>query len=142
VIVPARFFDVEYNAERYPGAPSVVGADLLHGGANCQLFAYELLRANGLCPPALRSSELWSDEAATEVVHEFEPLDLLLFNRTPDAYGAHVAVYVGDGRAIHLSRSVGRAAIWTIDEFLATPEYRCLIGAKRVRARSIDPQNP
>jgi cell wall-associated NlpC family hydrolase len=131
--IPARFFEVPYDGSCIPDESRAVR---LKDGANCQVFAYELLRHFGLRPPLLRSSELWSDAASTEVVAgELEPLDLLLFNSTPEAYGAHVAVYVGDGRAIHLSRRVGRPAVCTIEELMATPEHRCLIGAKRVRAR-------
>ena len=128
--IPAGFLDVPYNAARYPGADGVAG---LQGGGNCQLFAYELLRHFGLTPPELRSSELWEDDKRTERVTEWEPLDLLLFNVMRSSYGAHVAVYLGDGRAVHLSRQVGIPALWTIPQFLATPRYRCLIGAKRVR---------
>lgn len=58
-------------------------------------------------------------------------LDLLLFNRTPDPYGAHIALYLGEGRAIHLSKQVGRPAEWSLEEFAQLPEYSVLIGAKR-----------
>src|SRR6266545_5225071 len=39
--IPARFHHVRYDGARYPGAAGVVGLD---GGANCQQFAYELIR--------------------------------------------------------------------------------------------------
>ena len=42
--IPARFHQVLYNHERYPGAPGVRG---LVGGANCQQYAYEFLREFG-----------------------------------------------------------------------------------------------
>ncbi len=64
-------------------------------------------------------------------VTDLEPLDLLLFNRAPDAWGAHVALYLGDERAVHLSRQVGRPVIWTLEQFKAEPHYQCFIGAKR-----------
>src|SRR5262249_7240789 len=104
--IPARFHHVRYNAARYPGAEGVVGLD---GGANCQQFAYELIRHFGFAPPAHRSSELWEDETHTQavVVGELAPCDLLLFNRMPAAWGAHVAVYLGGNLAIHLSQRVG-----------------------------------
>jgi hypothetical protein len=40
--IPERFHQVLYNYDRYPGAPGVRG---LVGGANCQQYAYEFLRA-------------------------------------------------------------------------------------------------
>ena len=125
--IPDRFWHVPYNAARFPGE-----AGGLDGGANCQFFAYELLRAFGISMPPFRSSELWHDTVHCARVSEaFEPLDLLLFNRTADPYGAHVALFLGDARAIHLSQRVGLPAIWTIDHFLTEPDYSVLIGGKR-----------
>jgi hypothetical protein len=129
--IPERFHHVRYNGARYPGAEGVVGLD---GGANCQQFAYELIRHFGFAPPTYRSSELWEDETRTRVVvGELVPCDLLLFNRTPAAWGAHVAVYLGSDLAIHLSQRAGVAVIWKIEEFHWRPEYACFIGAKRVQ---------
>jgi lipoprotein Spr len=129
--IPARFHRVRYNGARYPGAEGVVGLD---GGANCQQFACELIRHFGFAPPDYRSSELWEDEIHTRTVAgELEPCDLLLFNRTSAAWGAHVAVYLGGKLAIHLSRRAGVPVIWKTDDFRLRPEYACFIGAKRVR---------
>jgi cell wall-associated NlpC family hydrolase len=91
------------------------------------------LRHFGVRVPDFRSSELWHDRAETDLVTTPEPLDLLLFNRTCDPWGAHVAVYLGEDRAIHLSKEVGLPAIWTLEEFARRPAYRVLVGAKRVR---------
>ena len=119
-----------YNGKRYPGAPGVRG---LEGGANCQLFAYEILRANGRQIGNLRSSNLWEDTRDTFAVAEFAPLDLLLFNRTAEPHGAHIAVWIGGGRAIHLCKAIGEPATWTLAEFARHERYRVLIGAKRTR---------
>lgn len=83
--------------------------------------------------PPLRSSELWVDTAVTERVLRPEPLDLLLFNRSVDPYGAHVGVCAGDDLVLHLCREVGRPAIWPLAAFAARPRYAVLIGAKRCR---------
>jgi hypothetical protein len=119
---------VPYVGARYPGAPDDGG---IEAGANCQRFAYALLRHNGRTIGDFRSSDLWLDTTDTYVAVEPAPLDLLLFNRTEDAWGAHVAVFLGDNRAIHLAKHVGRPAIWPFEEFANEPRYRCLIGAKR-----------
>jgi cell wall-associated NlpC family hydrolase len=124
--IPSRFRTVRYNRER----PPLAGAGFAEG-ANCQHFAYELLRHFGRDVPDLWSSDLWDSAASIRVSAPFEPLDLLLFNRTPDPYGAHLAVYAGDGQAIHLSRKVGHPVVWRIEEFLTLPEYAVLIGGKR-----------
>ena len=128
--IPDRFWDVPYDATRYPGAP---GVDSIAAGANCQLFAYELLRAFGRELPPLRSSDLWADTQHTErVSDDFEPLDLLLFGPTADPFGAHIAVSLGDERAIHLSQRIGTPAVWSIARFRDEADYAVLIGAKRV----------
>ncbi len=124
--IPARFWTVHYNGDRPPS----VGAGFADG-ANCQHFAYELLRHFGRRVPDLWSSDLWDSSVSTRVAGPFEPLDLLLFNRTPDPYAAHLAVFVGDGNALHLSRMVGRPIVWPIERFLALPQYAVLIGGIR-----------
>jgi hypothetical protein len=129
--IPAHFHHVSYNGSCYPGAEGVAGLD---GGANCQHFAYELIRHFGFAPPDYRSSELWEDETYTQVVvGELAACDLLLFNSTPAAWGAHIAVHLGSKMAIHLSQRLGVPVIWKIEEFSLRPEYVCFIGAKRVQ---------
>jgi hypothetical protein len=42
-------------------------------------------------------------------------LDLLLFNRTDEPCGAHVAVYLGQDGAVHLSQEVGRPVVLPLE---------------------------
>ena len=128
--IPPEFWDARYDASCYPGMADWKG---LRSGANCQQFAYEILRHNGSNIPDFRSSDLWEDTRYTEVVSEFLPLDLLLFNRTTAPWGAHIALYVGSGKAIHLAKKIGSPTIWTFDEFSKFPEYKHLIGGKRIK---------
>ena len=127
--IPLHFFDVSYNGAHYPGSAKVKG---LEGGANCQVFAYELLRYFGLEVPDLRSSELWEDTNYTQQVTELQPLDLLLWNKTENAFGAHVGVYLGNNSVVHLSKENGFPVVWTLDKFLTKPAYNVFIGAKRI----------
>ena len=55
VKIPTELFQVEYKSHRIPGIDHQSDLSL---GANCQLFAYELLRVNGLVAKNDRSSEL------------------------------------------------------------------------------------
>lgn len=126
--IPDRFWKIPYDVAHDHDSPTLMGIET---GANCQNFAYELLRYFGRQVPLLRSSNLWDDTEHTIVVDKYRPLDLLLFNRTSNAWGAHVAVYVGNDRAIHLSRRVGLAAVWPLVQFMEHSEYRVLLGAKR-----------
>jgi len=104
-------------------------------GANCQNFAYEILRHFGLDVPYLRSSNLWEDTEHTTIADEPRALDLLLFNRMEKPWGAHVALHVGDGQAIHLSKKIGSPVVWPFARFHEQPEYAVFIGAKRVKHR-------
>ena len=126
--LPPHFRDVPYNAAHYPG-----NAAGLREGANCQHFAFELLRHFGLSVPDFRSSELWEDEVYSEHVAELAPLDLLLWNHVPEAYGAHVGVFVGSGKAVHLAKAQGRPVIWPLRAFTETERYRYYLGAKRFK---------
>jgi cell wall-associated NlpC family hydrolase len=123
-----------FAAVRYSGARLPDGVNALDDGANCQRYAYAVLAQFGIGLPPWRSSELWADEALTERhARGFAPLDLLLFSPDGDAFGAHVGVYAGEGQVLHLAKSVGRPALWTLAEFAERPEYRILLGAKRAR---------
>jgi cell wall-associated NlpC family hydrolase len=124
--VPRRFLDVPYDGARFPVAD-------IANGANCQAFAYALLRHFGRRISDFRSSELWEDAVETERVTDLLPLDLLLFNPTSSSYAAHVGVFLGDGSVIHLSKRVGKSAIWSLERFAREPGYEVFIGAKRVR---------
>ena len=130
--LPPTFRDVPWIEERFPGAPGVDGVE---AGANCQVYAYAVLRHFGWQIPPLRSSELLADTTATVcVTGPPEPLDLMLFGKRADAYGAHVGVYVGDGEVLHLSKEVGRPAVWPLDEFRRRRRYQ-LVFVKRPTLR-------
>ncbi|MCX5227932.1 hydrolase [Streptomyces sp. NPDC006553] len=134
--LPAEFWTARYDGSRFPGAAAVAARPGLAAGANCQLFAYEVLRHFGLTPPDLRSSELWSDTGATVHVPHAQPLDLVLFNSTADAYGAHVGVHVGDDAILHLCAEVGHPVVWGTADFASRERYAVRLGAKRVLPRS------
>ncbi|WP_322619947.1 hydrolase [Streptomyces acidicola] len=131
--IPETWWSTPYAGARFPGARSVKENPGLVAGANCQLFAYEVLRLYGIDVPAWRSSELWDDTGRTVRVSEAEPLDLALFNATENAWGAHVGVVVGERRVLHLSAEVGHPAVWSMADFAARDRYRNLIGFKRAR---------
>ncbi len=130
--IPATFFRIKYNALRYPGNSKVEG---LEYGANCQYFAYEFLKYYGVNTNGIenfRSSDLWEDTIFTTKVKRLKTFDLVLFNKTADAFGAHVGVYIGKNSVIHLSKIVGYPVEWDLEEFKRYNQYQVLIGAKRV----------
>ena len=119
---------VRYDCAHHPLAEP---GSIFRDGANCQRFVFELLKHFGYEVGPMRSSELWADRRFTNPVRRMRPLDILMFNRGDTAWGAHVALYLGDGRAIHLSKEVGRPAVWEVAEFHARERYRTLVGIKR-----------
>ena len=134
--VPAKFMSVPYDGNRHPQS-----AEFDFGkGANCQLWAYAVLKHFGVHVPPLRSSQLWEDKEPTEVARELRPLDLLLFNGKNDSWGAHVAIYLGDDAIAHLSKKNGLPAICTMEEMFADPKYTVLVGAKRIKTPNKAPE--
>jgi len=99
--IPKSFLSVSYNGAHYPGSPNTKG---LEGGANCQQFAYGLLRHFGLSIPDFRSRELWQDTTHTQKT--------------------------GNGQAVHLSKDNGYPVIEPLAGFQDNPAYRVFIGAK------------
>ena len=131
--IPPQFLAVRYNGAAHPQAP-IAGLNL---GANCQRFVFELLRHFGYEVGAMRSSELWSDRIYTRTVYRKRRFDILMFNGTDCAWGAHLALYLGNGRAIHLCKAIGRPAIWSESQFARCDEYKVLVAIKRpIRLKS------
>ncbi|KOT73782.1 cell wall hydrolase [Streptomyces rimosus subsp. pseudoverticillatus] len=138
--LPAALRDVPYAGARHPGAAPLPGRHPydVTAGANCQLYAYAVLRHFGRTVPPLRSAELWADTAATERTAPPGPLDLVLFDAgevpgRPAGYGAHVGVHLGPDQVLHLCKEAGRPAVWSYADFAERARYARFLGAKRVR---------
>ncbi|MCP4522329.1 MAG: C40 family peptidase [Cytophagales bacterium] len=101
--IPEKFHKVEYNLARIPGCEAQENLALK---ANCQVYVYELLKSFGKQSLQLRSKELWEDIQVTQQVKEenLQPLDIMLYNNKEEAFGAHIGVYIGDGKVLHLSQ--------------------------------------
>ena len=130
--LPPEIWATPYVGRRFPGSRAVTERPGLAEGANCQLFAYEVLGHFALHVPAWRSSDLWADTRHTERVPVARPLDLALFNAGDDPWGAHVGVAVGEDRILHLCAEVGRPAVWSLGEFARRERYCTRLGFKRV----------
>ena len=127
--IPKKYFNIKYTSSRIPGVKNQLNLTL---GANCQVFAYALLKENGITIPNFRSSHLWEDDIYTEKVTKFKPFDLMLYSIAGDAYGAHVGLYIGEGKIIHLSADNVYAEIISHEDMLKNEKYSFFIGAKRV----------
>ncbi|MFI2240533.1 cell wall hydrolase [Streptomyces chrestomyceticus] len=137
--LPAALRDVPYDGARHPGAPPPPGRHPydVTAGANCQLYAYAVLRHFGREVPPLRSAELWADTAATVRAEPPGLLDLVLFDagevpERPAGYGAHVGVHLGPDQVLHLCKEAGRPAVWTYADFARRTRYARFLGAKQV----------
>lgn len=101
-MIPEQFWRIRYDPNHDPDTPTLPS---ISDSPNCQNFAYALLRHFGFEIFPFRSSDLWEDSNETCLVSdELRPLDLLLFNRTQNPWGAHIALYLGGDHAIHLSK--------------------------------------
>jgi cell wall-associated NlpC family hydrolase len=132
--LPRHFWDVPYVGSNF-----LINKSKLANGTNCQGFAYAVLRHFGLALPSLRSSELWTDDEFTRRVDDVLPLDIAFFNRTSEAFGAHIGICAGKGSVLHLCKAVGRPAIWPMSAFPLRPRYRVFVGVKRVVAERVVP---
>jgi hypothetical protein len=131
---PAWVTGAPYRASAHPQASSIVP---LESGANCQRYAYGVLGLFGRVVPPHRSSELWEDTGLSHHDRaESQDLDLVLFNDSNDAWGAHIAVVVGDA-LLHLCAEEARPALWPWSEFANRPRYEQLVGVVRVPSASI-----
>lgn len=129
ITIPSWLLKVKYNGRIIPnGKPH----DIAIVGANCQVFAIHLLREYNVFVPEFRSSELWEDtEYSEKIMDDFQPLDLLFFHKKKNAYGAHIAIFIGDNQVVHSAKKNGFPVIWNLDTFFEHPEYQFLLGAKR-----------
>jgi len=127
--IPKWMMEVKYNGRIIPNGKA---HDIANTGANCQVFAFHLLRHYGRIVPDFRSSELWEDTTfSKKIIEDYEPLDLLFFHKRNEAYGAHIAIYIGNNQAIHNAKKIGLPIIWDMNTFSKYPEYTFLLGAKR-----------
>lgn len=137
ILIPSTLMTLSYNGKIFPKEEPLLENNytlevLRQTGANCQIFAYLLLRHYDFIVPNYRSSELWADtEFSKEIQENYEPLDILFFNKTSESYGAHLAVYIGNNKAIHLSKTNNMPVIWDIETFFEDARYTVLLGGKR-----------
>ncbi len=130
-MIPEHFWRIRYDPNHDPNTTTLPS---ISESPNCQNFAYALLKHFGFEIFPFRSSNLWKDGNETSLVSDgLRPLDLLLFNRTENPWGAHVALHLGEDHAIHLSKKQSEPVIWPLARFLELAEYRTFIGAKRLR---------
>lgn len=56
--------------------------------------------------------------AHTGFVKRPKPFDLVLVHKVPDPWGAHVAVYLGRGLVLHLSKKIGEPVIESLQSMM------------------------
>lgn len=131
ISIPETFLKIRYNGEIHPYTDYKKD---LTDGSNCQIFAYSILRYFSLEIPDFWSSELWEDTTHTEIVDEFQEFDILLYNNVNQAHSAHVTLFIGEDKIIHLSKAVGYPEIIEYQQFKERERYKYLIGGKRLKA--------
>jgi hypothetical protein len=56
----------------------------------------------------------------------------MLYSSNGESFGAHVAVYIGNGNVIHLSLENGKPEIISHNNMLQNQKYCKFVGAKRI----------
>ncbi len=129
ITIPPWMMNIKYNPRIIPNGKE---QDIISNGANCQVFAYHLLRHNNRIVPDFRSSELWDDDKfSIRITEDYQPLDVLFFHRKQEAYGAHIGVFIGNNQVIHNAKKIGLPIIWELNTFFEYPDYQFLLGGKR-----------
>lgn len=75
---PSWLWTVPYAGSQHPQA---LAPQPIETGANCQRYAYAVLKHVGIRVPPFRSSELWDAPFSHPSLEDFKPLDL---DRIPD----------------------------------------------------------
>lgn len=129
--LPEWYMDIKYNPKIVPDWKK---QDIISTWSNCQVYAYELLRLNNKNVPDYRSSELWEDTIYSNIVSwEYEPLDILFFNKENNPYGAHLGIYIWNNKVLHNSKDIWKPAISEFGYFQEIEKYKICIWAKRFR---------
>lgn len=126
--LPDWFMDIIYNPKIFPNWEL---HDCKKNGANCQVYAYEILRLNWKNVPDLRSSEMWVDNKFSFEVHNYEELDLIFFNNSSESYWAHVWLYIWDNKVLHNTNKTGWVEIWNLEQFKNYEDYQFILWWKR-----------
>lgn len=125
LLLPTSFFTYKYNCAAYPGSDSSVQNE-----ANCQQFAYDVLKYFGYEIGDLRSDELWNDTIYTKKSETLQPLDLILVNKEDDPYGAHVGICIAEDKILHLTKKIGYPIVQSLSDLQTEPRYKYLVGIK------------
>jgi hypothetical protein len=126
--IPKWILEIIYNPKIFPNWEV---HDYVKDGANCQVFAYEILKFNWKKVPDLRSSEMWADNKISFEVHDFEKLDLIFFNNSTESYWAHVWLYIWNNKVIHNTNKTWWVEIWDLEEFRKYEDYQFILWWKR-----------
>ena len=65
----------------------------------------------------LRSSDLWVDNLFIYEDVNLQPLDLVLFSKDSNSFGAHVDIYIGKDKILLLSEKEGKPLVLDIGQF-------------------------
>ncbi len=128
--ISKHFREVKYKRSRIPGVERQKDLWL---GANCQVYAYEFLKEFNRIIPNFRSKELWEDHIYTKKIEkDFLEFDIMLYNIKNESFGAHIGLYLGENKVLHLSKDNKTPMIESHESLLSQEKYRYFIGAKRV----------
>ena len=92
------------TADRYVGTRYVYGGETPSGGFDCSGFVQYVFAKHGVELPRTSRQQVTAGRKVTGGAAALRPGDLMLFASTGGAVD-HVAIYAGEGRILHSSRS-------------------------------------
>ena len=96
-------------AEQFIGTPYVYGGTSLSGGIDCSSYVQQVFK-NSLGIGLDRTSGQMSVRGTQVSLQDAQPGDLMFYT---DQWGTidHVAIYMGDGKILHASRTFGQVGV-------------------------------
>ncbi len=106
--------DLIRSAEQYTGTRYVLGGNS-KSGIDCSGLVSACAKAQGVSLP--RRASLQAEIGQMVSRNELRAGDIIFFNdRRDEGYLSHTGIYMGGGRFIHASSSIGRVAISSLSE--------------------------
>jgi|WetSurMetagenome_2_1015567.scaffolds.fasta_scaffold271712_2 cell wall-associated NlpC family hydrolase len=106
--------DLIRSAQQYTGTPYVMGGNS-KSGIDCSGLVSACARAQGVSLP--RRASLQAEIGQMVTRSELQAGDIIFFNdRRDSGYLSHTGIYMGGGRFIHASSSVGHVAVSSLSE--------------------------
>ncbi|MBQ6680496.1 MAG: Ig-like domain-containing protein [Lachnospiraceae bacterium] len=95
--------------KQFLGTRYVFGGNSLTGGIDCSSYVMQCYASQGIYLPRTSRAQAGRGAVLPMDAAQWLPGDLIYY--APEGYISHVAIYIGDGKILHASQSMGGVAI-------------------------------